>query len=547
MLDYKGKKENTRRIIYILGSVLVAFGVLVVLLTSLSSSATAHATTASITARTDEVTADRWRILADMQTGRGDPGVVALNNKIHVVSGYYSPGYGYSSSQEIYDPQTNTWQRVWGFPYPRSDMVAETVDDKIYAIGGWNVDLGGVQGSNHMYDPALGIWITMTSMITSVSGAAGIVVSDTIYVLGGFDGTDNTRHVQIYDPASNSWSAGTPMNTSRSEFGAVILDGKIYAIGGTNNIDNVEIYDLATNLWNTGQSLPDTRFFMSVVERNENIYVIGGTDDPASGIVTNTTFIYDPTSDFWTTGVPMPTARSAIGGAVLDDIIYTIGGTGSPDAGTANEAYGNFEIIPSHTQIVMDKPNPSRSYQPVTVGIMVTSALDIPTGIVTVTTNANNSECSIQLMNGMGSCEIGYVDPGIYSITATYGGDDFHSSSIDSKDHEVIKAETTTSIISHDPDPSLEGQPVSITFEVTSTYGLPTGSVTVTVSNGELSCSDDLAEGDGSCAITLESQGAYTITATYSGDLYFSPSLDATSHLVVDFLKMFIPIILRFQ
>jgi hypothetical protein len=243
----------------------------------------------------------------------------------------------------------------------------------------------------------------------------------------------------------------------------------------------------------------------------------------------------------------MPTTRSAVGGAVLDDIIYIIGGTGSPDAGTANEAYGDFEIIPSYTQIVMDEPNPSRSYQPVTVGIMVTSALDVPTGIVTVTTNSNNSDCSIQLMNGMGSCEIGYTEPGTYSIIANYGGDDFHSSSSDSKDHEVIKAETATSIISHDPDPSLDGQPVSITFEVTSTYGLPTGSVTVTVSNGELSCSDDLVEGVGSCAITLESQGTYTVTATYSGDLYFSPSVDAASHLVVDFLRMFIPIVLRSQ
>jgi hypothetical protein len=65
------------------------------------------------------------------------------------------------------------------------------------------------------------------------------------------------------------------------------------------------------------------------------------------------------------------------------------------------------------------------------------------------------------------------------------------------------------------------------------------------MNSGEQGCSDELVEGMGSCAITLESRGAYTITATYSGDMYFSPSVDAASHLVVDFLRIFIPIVLR--
>ncbi len=146
---------KTRRIIYMAGSVLVAYGVLILLLISLSSVAKAHATTASTPSGKEEVTVDRWRILADLQFGLGSPGVVSFQNKIHVISGFYEPGTGDSSSaQVVYDPLSNTWQYLWDvFPVPRSNMVIADVDDRLYAIGGWNSDLESVYSYTHRYEP----------------------------------------------------------------------------------------------------------------------------------------------------------------------------------------------------------------------------------------------------------------------------------------------------------------------------------------------------------------------------------------------------------
>ena len=543
------------RVYLIAGPVLTALGLLVFWLASFSSPASASAPSISIPSRTEKITADRWRILADMQFGLGDPGVVAFQNKIHVISGHYEPGIDNSTTQVIYDPSTNTWEYLWEiFPSPRSNMVVASVGQNIYAIGGWNADTQSVYSYTHKYDPISSEWLTMTSMITPVSGAGGVVIGNSIYVIGGFDGTSGTRDVQIYNTATDSWSAGTPLPEPRSELETVYLGGLIYAIGGNRSggdpnpsTNLVEIYDPVLDTWTAGAPLPAIRASMAAVVRQGKIYVIGGTDNWASSNVTNTTFVFNPATGLWAAGDAMPTPRRATGAAVLNDIIYVIGGAGTADAGIANEAYGDFEISPSFTQIVTDEPNPSRSYQPVTVGVIVTSVFEIPTGIVNVTTNANNSECSIQLVNGMGSCEIGYAEPGAYLVTASYGGDEFHTSSSDSKSHDVIKAETTTSLLSHVPNPSLEGQPISITFEVTSTYGIPTGTVIVAVSNSMQSCNDDLVDGMGSCMITLESQGAYTITAAYSGNTYFSPSQAVVSHQVADFLKQFIPLILRSQ
>lgn len=90
------------------------------------------------------------------------------------------------------------------------------------------------------------------------------------------------------------------------------------------------------------------------------------------------------------------------------------------------------------------------------------------------------------------------------------------------------KMNTTTMILSDDPNPSAQGAAVTVTYAVTATSGMPTG--TVTVSDGISSCSGTVASG--SCAITLTSAGTRTLTATYSGDSSFNDSAASVSHVV---------------
>jgi N-acetylneuraminic acid mutarotase len=195
----KDKIMIIKRVLYCVGSAIIAMCLLAILLTSMSSATAAQIDSENTTNPTSSSVNDRWRILADMVTGRGDPGVAAHNNKVYVFSGYYPFAFGYPPNMEVYDPQTNTWQYIVGFPNARSDMVVVPVGDKIYAIGGWNATQGGPQGFNDQYDPATNTWITRTSLKTPVSGAAGVVISNSIYVIGGYNGISDTKHVQIYD------------------------------------------------------------------------------------------------------------------------------------------------------------------------------------------------------------------------------------------------------------------------------------------------------------------------------------------------------------
>ena len=90
----------------------------------------------------------------------------------------------------------------------------------------------------------------------------------------------------------------------------------------------------------------------------------------------------------------------------------------------------------------------------------------------------------------------------------------------------VGKASTTTSITSDTPDPSTQGQAVTVQYTVAvSAPGAGTPSGNVTVSDGVDSCTGTVAAGQ--CSITLNTSGSRTLTATYQGDGSFSGSTSA--------------------
>ncbi len=230
--------------------------------------------------------------------------------------------------------------------------------------------------------------------------------------------------------------------------------------------------------------------------------------------------------------------------------VYTITASyGGDSFHSTSSATASHTVVKANTttSLVADVPDPSLNGKPISVTFEVTSTYGLPTGAVTVTASNSPYSCSDVLTGGMGSCGLLFDTPGVYTLTATYSGDQLHSGSSDIESHSVIMADTTTSLTGDEPDPSLVGQPISITFSVTSTYGMPPGIVTVTVSSSPVSCSSALVAGQGSCEITLDAQGTYTITADYGGDITYASSSDSTLHSVVEFLELFLPIILRGQ
>jgi predicted heme/steroid binding protein len=186
------------------------------------------------------------------------------------------------------------------------------------------------------------------------------------------------------------------------------------------------------------------------------------------------------------------------------------------------------------TALLTHTPDPSVTNQSVTVTYSVTGAFGnsptAPTGNVTVSDGVNSCVASV----AAGSCNITIGSAGAKTLTATYAGDaNFNSSVSAGVSHTVNKANTTTVLLTHTPDPSVTNQPVAVTYSVTGAFGnsptAPTGNVTV--SDGVNSCVASAAAG--TCNITFSTPGAKTLTATYVGDANFNGSASVgVSHTV---------------
>jgi hypothetical protein len=106
---------------------------------------------------------------------------------------------------------------------------------------------------------------------------------------------------------------------------------------------------------------------------------------------------------------------------------------------------------------------------------------------------------------------------------------------------------TRTAILSDEPDPSQAGEPFTVTFAVSANLGMPTGAVTVTVSDDPGTCSRLLTGTVGSCALTLSLPGTYTLTAAYGGDGTYVASSAAEAHTVLEVSNyyLYLPLVLR--
>jgi large repetitive protein len=183
---------------------------------------------------------------------------------------------------------------------------------------------------------------------------------------------------------------------------------------------------------------------------------------------------------------------------------------------------------------------PSVTGQPVAVSYSVTGAFGnsptAPTGSVTVSDGTDSCTGTV----AAGTCSLTFRTAGAKTLTAIYAGDaNFNASPASaSAAHTVNKADTTTTITSDTPDPSVSGQ--AVTFNVTVAAVAPGAAVpptaitgSVTVSDGTNSCSANLTAGAGSCTIVFPASGAFSMTGIYSGDANFNGSTSAAnSHTV---------------
>jgi len=205
-------------------------------------------------------------------------------------------------------------------------------------------------------------------------------------------------------------------------------------------------------------------------------------------------------------------------------------GTPNISPSTSSRLYHTVSAVGSTTTLISSS-NPSFYGQTVAFQATVTGAGGTPTGQVTFKDGAATLGTGT-LVAGVATFSTSALAVGTHPITAVYGGDaTFTGSTSNQVDQVVNKANTTTTITSDLPDPSVVGQPVPVNFTVVANApggGTPSGNVTV--SDGTASCVGTVAAG--TCTLTPTTAGAKTLTATYAGDANFNGSAGTTPHQV---------------
>jgi hypothetical protein len=190
---------------------------------------------------------------------------------------------------------------------------------------------------------------------------------------------------------------------------------------------------------------------------------------------------------------------------------------------------------------VTSSQNPSVFSQAVTFTATVTNAsatVATPTGNVQFVVDGFNFGGPVALVAGTatsGSTSALTVSGSPHTVTVNYtnvDGNFNNSMGTLASGQTVNKANAMSAITSDAPDPSVVGQPVTVSYTVTVQApgsGTPTGNVTL--SDGTVSCTSTVAAGN--CMLTFTTAGPKMLTATYTGDSNFNGSSSVSeSHTV---------------
>jgi hypothetical protein len=217
--------------------------------------------------------------------------------------------------------------------------------------------------------------------------------------------------------------------------------------------------------------------------------------------------------------------------AALSVGTHTIGAFYSGDTLFIASSQGMFQTVspaPTSTAVVSSL-NPSTYGTAVTFTATVSSGVGTPTGTVTFNDGATAIGTSA-LSNGKASFTTAALSGGGHSITASYAGSVSFASSTSSALGQTVNPGATATALASSTNPSSYHQSVTFTAKVSSSAGVPQGTVTfkdggVTLGTGVLSASAVATLTTNALTIA-----AHSISAVYGGSANYQAS---TSSAVV--------------
>jgi len=295
---------------------------------------------------------EEWELITELPTKRWEFSTAVIGDKIYLIGGSLfqnRAGPFGLSTVEVYDPQTNTWERSADMPTPRTNAKAAVVNGMIYVFGGYHSKDKFLQNwkmADHVeaYDPLTDTWTRKKEMpISRVYFGLGVVAGK-VYLIGGTAGLGEGQEqrmdrVDIYDPATDTWAKGPKIPTRRNPGGVAVVNNRIYVIGGEGwplpqgwgagpFLGSIEEYDPISRQWQKKQGLLEIKNWFSNVVVENDIYLIGGYALEGGLQQVATVNVYHPQTETWRGISALPTPLETFGASTVNGKIYVFGSLG---------------------------------------------------------------------------------------------------------------------------------------------------------------------------------------------------------------------------
>ncbi|MHB1795681.1 MAG: FG-GAP-like repeat-containing protein [Acidobacteriaceae bacterium] len=233
-----------------------------------------------------------------------------------------------------------------------------------------------------------------------------------------------------------------------------------------------------------------------------------------------------------------------VNGDKRPDLLLTTGTSyASLDVFTNQFSGKTISTLPATTTALSVSPNPAVAGQTVTFTAQVTAAsgTTVPTGTVNFMNGSTQLGTGTLDSSGAATYTTSSLSTGSYLITAVYSGDTNYSGSTSSAVTLVVNAQpvaaATTTTLATSGATANAGQNVTFTATVAGPSGsttAPTGTVTFMDSTTTLGTGTLNGSGVATYSTSTLSVGTHSITAQYSGDTNFAPSVSSAITETID-------------
>lgn len=188
---------------------------------------------------------------------------------------------------------------------------------------------------------------------------------------------------------------------------------------------------------------------------------------------------------------------------------------------------GVYEVHPQPPIAVSSSSNPSVGGTAVSFTANVSGNCNVPTGTLTFYDGSTALGTQILSAGASASLTTSSLTVGSHNITVGYAGDFNFDPSTSATLVQVVTGYPTATTLAVSPNPANAFGPITLSSTVTSSFGVPNGTVTFTAGGAVLATVTLNVNGQATTTISSLGAGTYSIVATYSATTNYAASSSA--------------------